>query len=353
MEVKLKYFRNLDGLRGIAAISVLIFHFFLDNKLTNDLENIELIRKITEVLQHGVTLFFVLSGFVITRILLNTKNNNNYFSRFYIRRALRIFPLYYLYLICHFYIFPTLVGEGPDLNFEKQLSIYLYLQNMGWLTGWSITGPGHYWSLAVEEHFYIIWPLILYLVPDKGIKATIIILIIISIPIKMLLVHNSIDINYNTFSRYDSIMIGCLIAQYEKESNYSLLKYNSNKIIIYLIAILAVGFFIYFFQNNIFFIKSVTKHLILGIFFGMTIYYFITSCENMFTNKILNTKIAQYLGKISYGIYVWHIMAINGVALLNINNYIFNLISVISITLLLAHVSYYYYEIKFIKQKLN
>ena len=76
---KLKYFSNLDGLRGFAAFSVLIFHFFLSPSLTSDISNIQLVQKITEILQHGVTLFFVLSGFVITRILINTKDEHNYF----------------------------------------------------------------------------------------------------------------------------------------------------------------------------------------------------------------------------------------------------------------------------------
>ena len=83
MTLKLKYFQNLDGLRGIAAFSVVIFHFFHDKRVTNDISEIELIKNITEIMQHGVTLFFVLSGSVITRILINTKDNNNYFPSAY------------------------------------------------------------------------------------------------------------------------------------------------------------------------------------------------------------------------------------------------------------------------------
>jgi peptidoglycan/LPS O-acetylase OafA/YrhL len=350
---KLTYFENLDGLRGLAAFSVLVFHFFLSPKVTSSLTDIELVKKITEILQHGVTLFFVLSGFVITRILLNNRTETNYFSKFYKRRALRIFPLYYLYLIIHFYVYPILMGAGPNLNFERQIPIFLYLQNLGWLTGLEVIGPGHFWSLAVEEHFYLIWPLIIFIIPNNRIQYVVtIFLIIFSIPLKALFLQVNIDINYNTFSRYDSILMGGLIAIIERKNNYKLPKIKSNFILGLLLGLFFVGLLIYIFQDRIFFIKSITKHFILSLFFGLIIYYsaYSSSNKNLY-NKFLTSKIMQYFGKISYGLYVWHILAINVCAELAINNTMINLLLTSLITVIFAHVSFYYYEQLFLKYK--
>ena len=349
---KLSYIQNLDGLRGIASISVLIFHFFHDKKLTSDIQNILLAQKITEILQHGVTLFFVLSGFVITRILINNKQDSNYFLSFYKKRTLRIFPLYYLYLIVHYYIYPYLIGIGPNLEFEKQTPVYLYLQNLDWLTGFNSSGPGQFWSLAVEEHFYLIWPLVIFLLPNKNFRLVTIILIILSIPLKSFFLENGIDINQNTFSRYDSILVGCFIAIIEKENNYILPKLTRNFTIYILFSILIIGLTIYVFQEQIFFFKSIVKHIILSFFFGIVIYYLITtsSLTNR-TNSILNSKLFQYLGKISYGLYVWHILAIAICGFINTNFYLVNLLFVTIVTILLSHLSYFYYERIFLKLK--
>lgn len=349
--VKLKYFNNLDGLRGIAAFSVLTFHFIHDTRATNLIDNIEFLRATTKILQHGVTLFFVLSGFVITRILLNTKGNKDYFSRFYKRRILRIFPLYYLYLIVHFYIFPSLIGSGPNLDFQKEVPIYLYLQNMEWLTGWEVIGPGHFWSLAVEEHFYLFWPLIVFLVPNKRIRLLTILLIIIAIPIRLYFIQNGIDFNHNTFSRYDSIMIGCLIAILERESNYSLPKLNLKFLVPTLSVLLIFGGFLYIFQSHFFLFKSSIKHIVLGLFFGLIIYSLITSNKRNIASRMLETKLMQYFGKISYGLYVWHMMAIDIVFLFGMENFVINLVLSIVITIAIAHLSYYYYERYFLKLK--
>lgn len=352
---KLKYFSNLDGLRGFAAFSVLIFHFFLSPSLTSDISNIQLVQKITEILQHGVTLFFVLSGFVITRILINTKDEHNYFARFYKNRALRIFPLYYFYLIIHFYVFPTLFGNGPNLDFSRQLPIYFYLQNMSWLTGFKVIGPGHFWSLAVEEHFYLVWPLILYFFPRKYMKHLTILLILISVPIKYLFLQNNIDINYNTFSRFDSIMIGCFIAVLEYENKYILPKLNIKRLSYFVVPVLILGFVLYIFQDYVFILKSSLKHLILGLFFGFLIYFLISNTKTVGNkdtfSEILDSVLMQYFGKISYGLYVWHILAISIVSLFNIGIWHINLFLTFLITIILAHFSYFYFEKHFLKLK--
>ncbi|MFT3750077.1 MAG: acyltransferase [Agriterribacter sp.] len=112
----LNYIKDLDGLRAIAAFMVIFAHFFSSSIF----QDYPIISKIAGLGNSGVSLFFVLSGFVITRILLASINSKTYFKSFYIRRVLRIFPLYYFALLCYYY-FPYLALNfnlhiGPDTS---------------------------------------------------------------------------------------------------------------------------------------------------------------------------------------------------------------------------------------------
>jgi len=112
----------------------------------------------------GVDLFFVLSGFLITGILIDARDGDGYFKNFYMRRALRIFPLYYLFLIFFFWIWPLLSG-GPLEPLGPQIWMLTYMGNFLFSFGGWEAVPGHtthLWSLAIEEQFYFIWPLVVF-----------------------------------------------------------------------------------------------------------------------------------------------------------------------------------------------
>ncbi|QVL33796.1 acyltransferase [Telmatocola sphagniphila] len=120
----------------------------------------------------GVTLFFVLSGFLITGILLDTKGRSGYFANFYARRSLRIFPLYYIFLFAYFFILPAAGADLPQIaNTGERISFWLYLTNMRE----ALFGPTSpcepldpLWSLAVEEQVYLVWPLLILVFSKKG-----------------------------------------------------------------------------------------------------------------------------------------------------------------------------------------
>jgi peptidoglycan/LPS O-acetylase OafA/YrhL len=95
---ELKYYHNLDGVRGIAALMVVVFHFFT-YPISSYADKLGLYQRITEFGQHEVSLFFILKWFVITRILLDTRGNTDYFGSFYKRGVLLILPLFYLVLL--------------------------------------------------------------------------------------------------------------------------------------------------------------------------------------------------------------------------------------------------------------
>lgn len=159
---------SLDGVRGIAILLVMAYHF------SNSLSSFGFggpILGFFRIGWCGVDVFFALSGFLITGILLDTKASPAYFGNFYARRILRIFPLYYGALLVVFLIRLALPDAGIWGSHDGLLSPgsllwpVLYLQNVAMtLQGPAVTGvTTHYWSLAVEEHFYIIWPLLVWL----------------------------------------------------------------------------------------------------------------------------------------------------------------------------------------------
>ena len=159
----------LDGLRGIAIILVMLHHF-TSYRPTSGIDL--LIGSVLFFFWTGVDLFFVLSGFLITGILLDTRGSERYFTTFYARRTLRIFPLYYLVLFLAFVVLPKFPAVHPVLagqaGVPPQWPYWLYLTNFsiadgGWVHGWVDVA----WSLAIEEQFYLVWPLVIWLCPPR------------------------------------------------------------------------------------------------------------------------------------------------------------------------------------------
>jgi peptidoglycan/LPS O-acetylase OafA/YrhL len=162
----------LDGLRGIAIILVMLHHFTY-YRPTSGID--EQIVSVLIFFWTGVDLFFVLSGFLITGILLDTRGSERYFTNFYARRILRIFPLYYLILFLALVVLPmfpavhsVLIGQDDAVALPPQWPYWLYLTNFsiadrGWVHGWVDVA----WSLAIEEQFYLVWPLVIWLCPPR------------------------------------------------------------------------------------------------------------------------------------------------------------------------------------------
>ena len=179
----------LDGLRGLAIILVLIEHFVRLQPATL-LERF--VCRGAAVGWVGVDLFFALSGFLITGILLEAKGGERFFRNFYLRRAFRIFPLYYGCLLLVFFGLPHLGVFGPDETrnlLHTQGWFWSYLSNVmiaraGTL---AVSPMQHFWSLAVEEQFYLVWPLIVWLLPRRRLKAVCLSALLGSLAIRMTL----------------------------------------------------------------------------------------------------------------------------------------------------------------------
>jgi peptidoglycan/LPS O-acetylase OafA/YrhL len=175
----------LDGVRGVAILLVLINHFSPEHDYGNTLAKI--FQPITNSMTVGVDLFFVLSGFLITGILLRARSSTRYFRNFYSRRALRIFPLYYFVLILlaiGLYTIPswknltTLRDAWPWYWFYG--TNYLICRTEFTFLDHAQVSLGHFWSLAVEEHFYLFWPLMVWLLSDRALLRLCITLIVLA-----------------------------------------------------------------------------------------------------------------------------------------------------------------------------
>ena len=346
--MKLKYYKNLDGIRAIAALMIIAFHFF--QNLEPNSFGLSFLKKISVFGQTGVTLFFVLSGFLITRILLQTKFKEGFFKSFYMRRSLRIFPLYYLFLFMFYFIIPVFTG-GEFVPFDQQAFYYLYLQNFATTFHWESSGPGHFWSLAVEEHFYLFWPLIVFFTDIKKLKSVIWGIVIAAFILRMIMVNQNYEVFYFTFTRFDSLAIGALLALLEIKQKFK--PQNTKWFIALLAAIFIPTIIIWVFLTGIGtkWVQVIKFDLLAFTYFAL-IGSLLCLREKNIINRLLKTEFFQYSGKISYGLYVFHPLVFSfSHRYVITNNWIADLLIGIILSYGLSALSYHLFEFQFLKLK--
>jgi len=296
----------LDGLRGIAIFLVLLYHCLYPLR-----------RLGSTVGWVGVDLFFVLSGFLITGILLDTRQNKNYFKTFYIRRSLRIFPLYYLFLIGFFIIAPILLNPNflkpYHYYFDNQIWYWLYIPN--WLITFNNHWPpvpkpllDHFWSLAIEEQFYLFWPFLVFICNRKVLIIICFFFIFQSIVIRNIFENIGQDYSSSyvfTFARLDAISIGAIIAIMIRSEKGKIILEKYTTLILILSTVLLILLTLInhnFSLKDEYFIRI--GYTIIGFFFGAFLLYSLVTGSVI--NKIGKTQFFRFLGKYSYGIYIYH-----------------------------------------------
>ena len=282
----------LDGLRGIAVLLVMIHHWLPENHILNLLPNGSL----------GVNIFFVLSGFLITRILLEKKNDveQNKVSRlnaalkFMARRSLRIFPIYYLILI-----FLLIYGYQ---HLRENMAWYLtYMVNYLFYEKQSYMGYlSHVWSLAVEEQFYLIWPWLILFINKRMLPYLMGLFILIGISSNFIFNQHGWWAMILTPACFDAFGIGGLLAYLMVVRNDWLLGFS--RIMNYLLGIAILLFLLsYVLPFNI---PQRPYHSVLGIWLvGLCL----KEQPIQILKTIFNNRFLRMMGKISYGIYLYHL----------------------------------------------
>jgi peptidoglycan/LPS O-acetylase OafA/YrhL len=208
----------LDGVRGLAVLAVLVFHTMPVVDHQSLLATIW--NSAAKSCWIGVDLFFVLSGFLITRILCESKGGPNYFRRFYAGRALRIAPLYFFSVICAVYLMPRWI-HSPDLrpyfqkSFENQIWVFTFLQNfLQARSPHQLPGLGHFWTLAIEEQFYVVWPLVVYWLSRRKLLVLSAAICVLEPIARFFCLHigwSDWSVRQLTYLRLDAIVIGAVL----------------------------------------------------------------------------------------------------------------------------------------------
>ena len=283
------YMPQLDGLRALAVGAVLFSHW-VPSKFQFDIPFGYL----------GVLLFFVLSGFLITSGLIrsrNAENPQNEIKKFYIRRVLRIFPLYYfVILLAHFNSIPSI--SDNLIWHATYTSNFLYFFNQSWPQVGS-----HLWSLSVEEQFYLFWPFLMLLTPKSKLKRSLWAILIFSITLHLV----STQLNFKLIDKLpllnlDALVAGGLVAFYKKE--HTITKFTSSLLILVMGAWLLCYVLTQIGYGDPLF--HVARRFCMIAFFVWLISNAAVGFENSIGKIILNNPLSLFLGKISYGIYLWH-----------------------------------------------
>ena len=313
--------KELDGLRGIAIILVIALHTF--GRANNFTQHpiLLFITSLTSIGWVGVDIFFVLSGFLITSILLRTKEEKNYFKNFYVRRILRIFPLYYLGIAVILLFIPVL---DPDFAPEIPRALpYLLLYQQNWMELISdVNFTQHLkvtWSLAVEEQFYLIWPAIVYFIRKETLLKISAGVILFSLLTRIPAVLLSNDINlvtkfffYNTITRFEGLIMGGMLAIAFTWTNW---KEQIRKIAmpVFLPAILTfiilfIGPFPQGSQPDYNYMAlTMGRFTIAALFATALVAILVTYPETTMFRGFFRNKILTFFGKYSYSMYLFHV----------------------------------------------
>lgn len=363
-------FRSLDGIRAMAVTMVFASHYGGGGTHGGT------VLKIVDTLRSkgwiGVDVFFVLSGFLITGILFDTRNDSQFFKRFFARRSVRIFPIVYL-------LFTILALLTPIFLYTwhwKQAFFLVYLGNFfgnatpalygvhSSYSPWADASIGHLWSLCVEEQFYVVWPVMVWMVRDRvKLLWTSGVLAALTLTVRIVMVNvwspqmAESWLNRTLPFRLDTLLFGAILAlllrgpaadAIQRSMKWYFLVGSVATLTIFVLSpeydspwLLSVG---------LTFIAAASMGLI-----GMTLR------QGSICQRLFNVKPAQVLGRYSYGFYVWHFVWIKASirALIYMTTLfhstalggLVELPLAFLVIFLMAKLSYDFFEVRFLKLK--
>jgi peptidoglycan/LPS O-acetylase OafA/YrhL len=302
--------------RGLAIVMVLLLHFVANVPPTNLVERV--IVGVTNYGSYGVELFFILSGFLITGILYDAHDRSHYFRNFYMRRTLRIFPLYYGVLALVFVVAPLIpLLRGPTLDFlvDRQAWAWLYGVNVYIAKNgeWSFSYLDHFWSLAVEEHFYVFWPLVIFLLARRP-RTLIAVSLAISLCAMLARLTGSLmglswwTTYVLTPFRLDGLALGAFLALTVRQpGGLERMTRALPKVSIAASALLMVTFLWTRLApgQGLELVLPIRASLIL-ILLACLLVWTLIAAEGSLTSRFFSSRLLVFLGTYSYGLYVYH-----------------------------------------------
>lgn len=295
----------LDAIRGLAIVLVTGFRFW--ERPAGETVSPDLLSQFFGLGFRGVDLFFVLSGFLITGILFDAKVKPHYFRNFYMRRTLRIFPLYYGVLLVTLVLLP-LAGISTSRLFpeahREQAWLWLYGANvLQSLRGeWCLGSFNHFWSLAVEEHFYLVWPLVIYFCSRRSAMfacGSVIALAALARVAWLLGGGNDVAAESFTLLRMDALAMGGLIALAIRGPGGVRTLYPWAIAAALLLAALLIPISLLHKR-----LLAIPELLFAG-FFASLILLALSASKESWWGKFWNSPLLQFFGKYSYGMYVF------------------------------------------------
>jgi len=310
----------LDGLRSIAILLVLMRHFVIGGDPNHGIRSIA--YKVADAGWVGVDLFFALSGFLITGILLRSRDLPRRFFNFYMRRTLRILPLYYVALAIVFLIVPAIAAACERIALRDQALFWLYLANFRLR---DILSPcaqvGHFWSLAIEEQYYAIWPAVVFLLAPLNARRVCIGIVVMSLGVRVLFVlsHAGWRPYYWTPARADALACGSLVAiAFVTQRHRDLLSRWSTPLIFVTGAALAfLGWRDLLDapalanETPLTLIDRVLVPFLLAVFFSGLL---VITLQRAWLNRALDIAPFRFIARYSYGVYVWHLILLAPIA---------------------------------------
>jgi len=310
-------FPGLDGVRGIAILLVMLFHF-ASMKAATRFD--EFFYTFTRYGWSGVDLFFVLSGFLITGILVDAKGTEHYFRNFYARRALRVFPLYYVFVAALLLLYPLIGGEkvAKEALVLQQNQWWVWTHMVNWLvarTGdfWTTTplGTGGFWSLSIEEQYYLVWPVVILLVPRQHLLRLCLTLIALATGVRFAMVMLGASwaaIFTVTFARLDSIAMGATIAMIARSpGGLSIVKHLAPAI--GTVALIGLGMGEILSRTSYRPGDTLTLAIQCTLFvwlWGAVVVGALTAAQGGFVQHVTHAAVLRSLGKYSFALYLFH-----------------------------------------------
>jgi peptidoglycan/LPS O-acetylase OafA/YrhL len=296
-------FPELDGIRGIAILTVLLYHVFAYSMMRGVWTGFpHLVQRVMEHGARGVDLFFVLSGFLITGILLDTRSDPRYFRNFYARRALRILPVYYAVLLA-ILIFYRHSGNYVLLSF-------FYLSNIAPILGIAMVN-GAMWSLSVEEHYYLLWPLLVRKLQPQTVAVVAAAVCVAEPVIRGLAFSHVASVFPYTWFRLDGIACGALLACFVRSSRYSL--QNAKTLVIALASIGVVAEVAgtpWGIRQHETLFGAIAQFTTINLLCAAAVLWGVSRSELPQT-RMLRNSFLTILGELSYCLYLVHCLVMN------------------------------------------